>query len=95
MDENNCKRTSSVLMAQVWEPPHIAEPDAEPDLSQEVLYFTVPACSSWRLRLLLALICVSVDLRLAIFSWQGLLLHLGQEEEIKEDVTTQLCNEVE
>lgn len=68
-------------MAQIWEPPHIAEPNAESNLSQEVLYFTVPSCSGWRLRhRLLALISVSV----ATFSWQGLLLHLRQQEKIRK-----------
>lgn len=73
-------------MAQIWKPPDVAEPDAESHLSQEILYFTVPSCSSGRLRraLLALLASVAVHLRLhgsclVIICWQGLLLHLREE----------------
>lgn len=34
--------TSSVLVTQIWEAPHVAEPDAEAHLGEDVLQLTVP-----------------------------------------------------
>lgn len=42
--------TSSVLVAQIWKPPHISQADAEAHLSQKILHFTVPPSSSGGLR---------------------------------------------
>lgn len=75
-------------MAQIWKAPHVAEPDTEPHLGQEVLDLTVPAGSGGRFRR--ALLTLPTDetgtLRIrgpgfVIVGWQRLFLHLRTEEE--------------
>lgn len=73
-------------MAQIRKAPDIAKSNAESHLSQKILDFTVPPCSSGRLRrvLLAFLTGVGISLELCgpfpvIISWQRLLLHLREE----------------
>lgn len=75
--------TSSILVAQIRKPPDIAEPNAESHLGQKVLNFTVPSCTSGRLRgVRLSLLTSEAINRqlynsgLFIVSGQRLLLHL-------------------
>lgn len=43
--------TSSILVAKVWEPPHVAEAHAEPHLCQHILDLGVPCRSVGNARL--------------------------------------------
>ena len=72
-------------MAQIRKSPDIAKPNAESHLSQKILYFAVPSCSSGGLRraLLVLFTSITVNPRLCgscrvIIGWQRLLLHLRQ-----------------
>lgn len=51
-------------MAQIWKPPDIAKSNAESNLSQKILYFTVPPCSSGRLSRALLDVLTSVAINL-------------------------------
>lgn len=73
-------------MAQIWKSPDIAKSNAESHLSQKILEFTVPPCSSGRLRRVLLAILPGVGISLelcgpfpVIIAWQRLLFHLRQE----------------